>query len=147
MTIMDAQLLFSDAQAVTNTQVSTNVIDLGPLYTDNTDRDIGAGEPLRLVVICDTTVQSAGSSTITISLQTDDAATFPSQATIYTSPAIAKATAVAGTRLIDIAIPKGVEKYLRLNYDIGTADLTAGTFTAFICKNSQDNKSYANAYV
>jgi hypothetical protein len=38
--ILDAQLLFSDAQAVTATAVGTNVLDLG------SDRSIGNGEPL-----------------------------------------------------------------------------------------------------
>lgn len=40
---IDAQLLFSDAQAVTADAVGTNVIDLG------TDRSIGNGEPMCVV--------------------------------------------------------------------------------------------------
>lgn len=145
--ILDAQLLFSDAQAVTSTEVSDNIVDLGPLHADNTDRDIGAGESLRLVIICDTAAQSTGSSTVTFSLQTDDTSTFGSATTLWTSSAIAKATLVAGYKVADIALPKGFEKYARLNYAVATADLTAGAFTAFICKDSQDNKTYANAYV
>jgi hypothetical protein len=146
MTILDAQLLLSDAQAVTSTEASDNIIDLGPLHADNTERDIGQGEGLRLVIITDTTALSTGSSTVTFALQTDDTSTFGSATTLWQSSAIAKATLVAGYRVADIAIPKGCEKYLRLNYTVATADLTAGAFTAFLCKDSQDNKSYANAY-
>ncbi len=146
MAIMDAQLLFSDAQAVTSTAVSTNLLDLGPLHADNTDRDIGAGSPLRLIVICDTTAQSTGSSTVTISLETDDASTFPSATTLFTTAAIAKASITAGTKLVDTALPKGFEKYAQLRYTVATANLTAGAFTAFITSDSQDNKSYANNY-
>jgi len=145
--ILDSQLLFSDAQAVTSTAASSNVIDLGPLHTDNTDRDIGAGASLRLVIITDTAALSTGSSTVTFSLETDDNVTFSSATTLWTSTAIAKATLVAGYKVADIPLPKGFEIYTRVKYTVATADLTAGAFTAFICKDSQDNKSYANAYV
>jgi hypothetical protein len=38
---MDADLLFSDAQAVTAAAASTNYYDTGPLFTGNTGRNIG----------------------------------------------------------------------------------------------------------
>jgi hypothetical protein len=38
---MDADLLFSDAQAVTATAASTNYYDTGPLYSGNTGRSLG----------------------------------------------------------------------------------------------------------
>ena len=41
----DAQNLFSDAQALTVTADSTNVIDLG------VDRNVGQGEPLAVVIV------------------------------------------------------------------------------------------------
>ncbi len=42
--ITDKLLMFSEAQAVTNTAASTDVIDLGPI--DGKRRDIGVGYPL-----------------------------------------------------------------------------------------------------
>jgi len=45
--ILDSQLLFSDAQAITADAVGTNVIDLG------VDRSIGNGEPLCVVFTVD----------------------------------------------------------------------------------------------
>jgi len=144
--ILDKELLFSDAQAVTATAVSTNIVDLGPVAAGQLDRDIGQGEPLRLVVICDTTALSTGSSTVTVSIETDDAATFPSATVLYQSAAIAKASITAGARLIDIPLPKGFETFMRLRYTVAVADLTAGAVTAMIVLDSQDNKSYKAAY-
>jgi hypothetical protein len=144
--ILDKQMLFSDAQAVTTTIVSTNIMDLGPMHADNTDRDIGAGTTLRLVIITDTAAQSTASSTVTFSLETSDTATFGTATTLWASAAVAKATLVAGYKVADIALPRGFLKYARVKYTVATADLTTGAFTSFICKDSQDNKSYANAY-
>ena len=45
--MIDAQHLFSDAQALTATALSTNVIDL------SLDRAIGAGEPMAVVFVVD----------------------------------------------------------------------------------------------
>ena len=42
--ILDKLLMFSEAQAVTATAASTDVIDLAPM--DGTRRDIGVGYPL-----------------------------------------------------------------------------------------------------
>lgn len=42
--ITDKLLMFSEAQAVTDTAASTDVIDLGPI--DGNRRDIGVGYPL-----------------------------------------------------------------------------------------------------
>lgn len=45
--ITDKLLMFSEAQAVTNTAASTDVIDLGPI--DGKRRDIGVGYPLEFL--------------------------------------------------------------------------------------------------
>lgn len=47
--ITDKLLMFSEAQAVTNTAASTDVIDLGPI--DGNRRDIGVGYPLEFWVL------------------------------------------------------------------------------------------------
>lgn len=144
--IIDKENAFSLAQAVTSSAASTDYLDLGPFATGADDRDIGQGEDLRLVIVVDTTTASTGSSTVTFALQTDDTSTFGSATTLWTSAAIAKATLVAGYKVADIPIPKGVEKYLRVYYTLATADLTAGAFTAVIVKDSQDVKSYPAGY-
>lgn len=144
--ILDKENAFSLAQAVTTSAASTDYMDLTPLASGADDRDIGQGEGLRLVITVDETVQSTGSSTVTFALQTDDTSTFGSATTLYTSGAVAKATLVAGYKVCDVPIPKGVEKYLRVYYTVATADLTEGEFTAVLVKDSQDVKSYPAGY-
>lgn len=138
---LDQELLFSDAQAATTAAAtpSTNVVDLGAA-----GRDIGAGEPLWLFVSIDTSVTSAGAATVTFALQTDDAANFGSAVTLYTTGAIGKATLVAGHVPVKMRVPLGVKRYLRMLYTIGTADLTAGAWTAGLVKDVDAWKAYAD---
>jgi hypothetical protein len=124
--LLDAQLLFSDLQALTATANSTNVIDTLAA------RDIAAGEDLYVVCVVTTTTVSAGSSTLTITLETDDNVSFSSATTLYTTSAIAKATLVAGYRALSFKLPRYTERYLRLVYTVATADFTAGKFLAGI---------------
>src|SRR5688500_16191341 len=110
--IHDAQLLFSDAQALTGTTpvASTNVIDLG------SDRNIGVGEPLVVLITVD--VAAGGTApTLTPTLQTDDNAAFSSPATVATMAAIAAAALTAGAKIV-MPIPANLdaERYLRLSY-------------------------------
>ena len=60
--ITDKLNMFSGqtGQAVTATAASTDVIDLGPLTHGNTRRDIGAGEPLYLVIAVLVAATAAG---------------------------------------------------------------------------------------
>ncbi|HEM7801970.1 TPA: hypothetical protein U2L32_002510 [Burkholderia cenocepacia] len=105
--IIDSLLEFSRAQALTATAVSQNVIDLG------SDRDIGPGRPLWLVVAFK--VDAVAGGTYQIDLQTDDAVNFPSPTVIASvSPTAPK----AGQRVV-LGMPFSNERYLRLNYVLG----------------------------
>ena len=137
--IMDAQNRFSNAQAVTATAVSTDVIDFGV-----GDKGIN-DKPLRLRVQVDETATSAGASTLVVTLETDDVVGFGSAVVVYTSASIAKAAIVAGAVLVDIPIPYGMKRYARLNYTIGTANLTAGKFTSGLLLDTPKNTSYPDA--
>ena len=64
--ILDKLLMFSEAQAVTATAASTDVIDLSP--QKGTRRDIVVGEPLEFGTNVNTT--AAGAATINVQLQT-----------------------------------------------------------------------------
>jgi hypothetical protein len=120
---VDAQQKYSDAQALTVTAVSTNLID------HSSDRNIGIGKPLSVVVSVG--VSAAGGGTLTIVLQTDDNSSFSSPATVATTAAIAAATLVAGYKLI-IPIPADLlmERYSRLSYTLAT--MTGITLTSFL---------------
>jgi hypothetical protein len=98
---MDADLLFSDAQAVTATAASTNYYDTGPLYgatSGNTGRNLGVSTELYFSISVDVAMTDSGSdSTIAVSLETDDNTSFSSIATVATLVTIPALTA-AGTK-------------------------------------------------
>jgi hypothetical protein len=132
--LIDYNLQFSDAQSVTADAASTNIIDLG------SDRDIGPGEDMKIVVSFD--VAMGGSSpTLAVQVQTDDNAGFSSASTIATSRTIA--AAAIGHTLV-MGMPDTNERYLRLNYDVGGSSPTM-TVSAAIVKDAQQYQSYPNA--
>lgn len=136
---IDYETKLSSAQAVVSSGASDNYIDLGVA------RDIGNSEELYLMVQVTTTAASSGSTTVAFSLQCDDNTSFSSAKTVIDSGAIAKATLVAGYQMF-IPIPPGCdEQYVRLYYTVGTANMTAGAFTAAIVQAPQLSKAYTGA--
>lgn len=86
--ITDKLLMFSEAQAVTDTAASTDVIDLGPI--DGNRRDIGVGYPLEFWALVNEAATASGEATVNIQLQTSE--NNSSWSTIYDSGALAKAS-------------------------------------------------------
>lgn len=123
--LIDSLNEFSDEQAVTATALSTNVIDLGAAV-DTLDNE------LYLHIKCMTTATAAGAATVVFSLETDDAEAIDSASVVFTTPAIAKATLVAGYEVARIRIPAGLQQYLAVRYTVATGPLTAGAFSAFL---------------
>jgi hypothetical protein len=136
---IDKNLTVSSAQAVTATAASTDYIDLGSA------RQIGLSKQLYVLFTVNTTTASAGATTMTIKIQTDDNTSFSSATDLYTSGSIAKATLVSGYQVL-IPIPvSGMERYMRLYYTVSTADFSAGAFTASIIDEPQANTAYPDA--
>lgn len=137
--ILDAHLLFDDAAAHLTTEASTNLIDLSAI------RDIGTGEDLYFVILVDTAFTDASSnSTMAITLESDDNASFSSAATAQTIGTFA-ALSAAGTTLFAKLAPGAInERYLRVKYTVANGDLTTGAFTAFLTKDVQKYTSYAD---
>jgi len=132
--IIDYNLQFSDAQALTADAASTNVIDLGA------DRDIGPGEDMKIAVTLD--VAMGGTSpTMAVQVQTDDNSAFSSATTVLTSRTVS--AGAAGDSII-IGLPDTNERYVRLYYDLGGTSPTA-TVTASVVKDAQQWQSYPNA--
>lgn len=138
--ILDAQNLFSDAQAVTAAAASTNLIDLGAV------RNLGVGEELYVVVSCDVAMTDGSSdSTLAVKLEADSAAAFNvaivSQE-LFTFPA----TSAIGTRYYAKISPDLANKrYMRLYYTPANGNLSTGSFTAALVKNIDAYTSYADA--
>lgn len=137
--ILDESSVFMDAQAETTaaTNLSDNVVDLGT----GSETDPGAGEPIYLVITCDVTPTSAGSATVQFKLASDAAAAISTTTSSihYQSGVIDFDDLVAGDTVAMVAIPDGgivpYERFLGVLWTIGTADLTAGAFSAHLTKD------------
>lgn len=154
---VDTQTELSDAQAVTATAISTNVIDLQAalgggtnIAYGNTLLDIGQGEDVYLVVNTAVTATDTGSdATLTVSLETATDAGLTTGAVVhFSTAALAFASfATAGTQLVAIKLPAAdYKRYLGVRYTVAAGPLTAGAFDAFLTKDIQRAKIYKSAF-
>lgn len=147
--ILDSFNEFSSAQAVTATAISQNVIDLGPV-ADNPTRDIGAGEPVWLVVSTAVAATDAGSdATMAVTLESADDAGLTSGAVVhYSSGTLAFASfSAAGALVAAVRLPLGqYKRYLGVRFTVGAGPLTAGAFDAFLVKDVQRWQAYAKRW-
>lgn len=149
--ILDTQTTFADGQAVTSTAISENVIDLNPMGGPNATQNIGIGEHTYLLVETDVTCTDSGSdATLTVTLESDDAADLAGSATVhYSSGALAFADfATAGTRLVAVRLPEQdtYQRYVGVRFTVASGPLTAGAFNAYLAKDIPNNVTYAKNY-
>lgn len=153
---VDAQLQFSDAQAVTTDAVGTNVIDL------SVDRSIGNGEPMAVVFVVDVAAdQTTGDEDYTFDVEyASDAAQTTARKLIGrrvfesgtpTAPAQDADLLVAGFTFA-IPIPPTYlsesERYLGIRYDTTgtTPTITVTSFLAPMSSIQIGKNTYANNY-
>jgi hypothetical protein len=138
---VDAQLMYSDAQALTATAVSTNIVDHGA------DRDMGTGEPLAVVVLVDVALDgTTGDETYAVQVQTDDNSSFSSASSVGGSVSLTRGAAAGTKYVIPLPADTAIERYTRLNYTLGGTSPT-GTVTAYLTPMSmiQGSNLYADA--
>lgn len=134
MAYLDAQQLFSDAQALSATAASTNIIDLGSV------RHLGTGESMAVSFSVDVAADTASANeTYQFDIETDDGSGFGSPVVLnrlaFGVSGFAAASKLAAGYKFAMLLPKCdlVERYLRVNYTLGgttpsvtiTAHLTA----------------------
>lgn len=153
---VDANLLFSDAQAITADAVGTNVIDL------SVDRSIGDGEPMGVVFVVDVAAdQTTGDEDYTFDVEyASNAAQTTGRQLIGrrvfesgtpTAPAQDADLLVAGFKFV-IPIPPTAlgesERYLGIRYDVTgtTPTITCTAYLAPLSMIESNSKSYANGY-
>lgn len=108
---IDSLLKFSDAQALTATADSTNVVDLG------SDRDIGKGEPMAFVVTVGVAADFAtGDETYTFAVETDDNDAFTSSTVLGSRAVLTTELQVGDTVVIPIGHTN--ERYLQGVYTL-----------------------------
>ena len=130
---------------------NSTTVNVGDVMNTEVVRDIGAGQPIYLVVQVTTAITSGGSATVRFKLASD--AVNPclvdgTQTEHWTSNSIAVALLVAGYRLV-VPLPAGSPAYEQfLNFqveeDAGQA-LTAGNVDAFLTNDAAVYQAYADA--
>ncbi len=124
----DAQLRLSNAQAVagTGTLVSTNTIDLL-----STNRNLGRGQPMRLVVTVDTTLAGGTGLSVQYIQSANADLSSPDVLATVTAPA----TPAAGTKIADIVLADNLKRYIGVQY-VRTGTYTAGALSAHVVSDS-----------
>lgn len=136
--IMDQQSLFSDAQAVTVTANSTNVIDTLPSGGPNTKSGIGDGQDISLFAQVGPNAFATLTSLTIALVSADDAALTTNVITHFTTPAILAAALTAKARLVGLDLPYGkYRRYVGLVYTVAGSAATAGVITAGLVEDLQ----------
>lgn len=133
--ILDKQNTFSEAQAVTATADSTNILNAG-------GPGVNTGNPVEVLCEVEDDFTAAGAATLTVSLVTSVDEAFTSPVTLLTTPAIPKATLVRGYQFAIGFLPPGVLQFTKLVYTVATGPMTAGKINAGIVLARQTNKKY-----
>ena len=142
---VDTQTELSDAQAVTSTAISSNVIDLQAalgggtnIAGGNTLLDIGQGEDIYLVVQTVVTATDTGSdATLTVTLESATDAGLTTGAVVHLATAtLAFATySAAGSQILVAKLPiADYKRYLGVRYTVASGPFTAGAIDAFLTK-------------
>lgn len=122
--ILDADLVFSNKQAVKTTATSTNEIDLGAAGD-------AIGQELTIHVVVDTAFATLTS--LAVSLETSaDGSTWT---TVLSGPAVPRASLTKGANIFCVRVPQGLSRYVRMKYTVGGSNATAGKVTAFASKD------------
>ena len=139
--MIDHQEVLSDAQALTATADSTNHRDLG------SDRDIGRGEPMALVLIVDVAADTTtGDETYQFQVETDDNTSFTSS-TIIADRTIAGSALTAGSRHV-IPLAHANERYVQGVYTLAgtTPSVTVTAFLQPMSMIDSNDVTYPNGY-
>ena len=147
--IIDALGTLSDAQALSATAASTNVMDFG------SDRDIGRGQVLCVLFTVDVAADfTTTDETYQFTIQTDDNVGFASPKNVVTKlfsalPSTPAAELTAGSKWV-LAIPADTsgERFLRVNYTLGgTTPLLTITAQVQPLALVQEEVIYPSGYV
>lgn len=147
--ILDSQNYLADAQAVTSTAISANVLDVGQ-GGPNATIDVGAGSEAWLFVNTVTAATDTGSdATLTVTLESATDAGLTTGVVVHysTGPLAFTAFAPAGSSLVAIRLPIAeYKRYLGVRFTVANGPLTAGKFDAFIAAGTQRNVAKASGF-
>lgn len=138
--IMDAELRFSNAQAITASAASTNQLDLLAL------RDIGVGQDIYFVALVAVAFTDASSdSTVAVTLETDSDPAFGTPTLAVQTIGTFAALSAIGSRLVAKLQPLAIfERYMRVYYTVANGNLTTGSITSFLVMDAELFRAYAD---
>jgi len=140
---VDSQTQFSNAQAITASAESENVMDLRP----GAESRIGTGENLYIHINVDVAFADAGSdSTVTVTLESDDAEAFPSATTRQTIGTFGALSAIGARLIAKIAPEILTEAFVRLQYTVANGNLSTGSVTAFVTTGIDAFTAYPSGF-
>lgn len=131
--LMLSESLVTSSGAVTNV-TSTNVLDMGPLATNNLYRQLGPDD-LYFFTRIESTPTSTGSATLSIKLTCDNNTGMTSTALVCQQTSLLAVASVTAGTVYQTPIPRGVniERYLQAETAWATAPASAGgTVTQWI---------------
>lgn len=134
---IDKFLQVSDAQTVTASAASTDVIDFG-----QGNPNTGMDDLTKMVITVDEGATAAGAATITFTVQ--DSADNATWAHVVSTGAMLKDALGAGQQVV-LPMPTRLRRYCRLSYTVGTGPLTAGKFSAQVVTGVQQNTPYPDS--
>ena len=124
--IIDSQNLFSDAQALTASAASTNLIDLGA------ENEQGIGEPMAVVMTVDVAADfTTGDETYVFNVEVDALAAFGSAVTAISKTILAAALTAGSQHIIPIPPDESMERFVRIGYVLAGTTPTL-TITAML---------------
>lgn len=135
MGMLDKFGTFSDKQAVTalGITVSSFIYDSG-----NTNVSAGGNDNLWLnVQVVDAAASATGAATLLAILE--HSADNTHWSTVIRGRGLPVAELVPGATVLKLKVPPNTKRYTRVLYQVGTEDLTAGTFNAFYALGSQNS--------
>jgi hypothetical protein len=137
--IIDAENMFSDAQAVTSTAKSTNTVDLGP---NSHAKNSNGAKDIEILLWINTTFTDSGSdATLTIQVRSSANSDMSSPVVHSVSDTIAFSEMVAGTKMrFKPRIPLDAGRYIDLNYVVASGPYTAGALSAGVVAERQTNQ-------
>jgi hypothetical protein len=150
--ILDINTFLSNKQALTATAVSTNVLDLGPLYSGpagaNLGRNIGVGQRLFIIALLTSALVGAGAAvTVTLDTAADAAFSVTVASAVQTLGTFA-ALSPAGTKLVAGLQPGAInQQFLRANYTVAGGTLTGGNVSTFMTNDIDAFQAYTTAFL
>lgn len=150
--LIDLQNILSDKQAITVTALSTNGLDIGvtgvvpgigpSLVAGVALNDPGRGEPVDILCQVTTAFTAAGAATLQVQLIiADDAALVTNVLMLQESNLIPKALLVPGYKFrLGGFLPPGItQRFIGLNFIVGTGPMTAGNVMGALVFDTQTN--------